>query len=200
MPKIKAVIFDLDGTLIRLPVDWRGVKARISSELRKPVRSIIELYAELWGSKEYDRISRIVEEYEIMAADQYEILDDSPTVLARLSCKYALALVTLQTSKLATSILADMGVLDLFSVIVGRDLVPIREKQIKAVLKYGGWKPQEVAMVGDLGNDVEAALKVGCHAILVDRGYGSVVEKYRREKIVPVIKDLRELDSILKVA
>ena len=41
MAKVKGIIFDLDGTLVRLPVDWRRVLNTIEEMLGTKVKSLI---------------------------------------------------------------------------------------------------------------------------------------------------------------
>ena len=83
MAKVKGIIFDLDGTLVRLPVDWRRVLNTIEEMLGTKVKSLIGLYAEIWGTKTYEAVSRKVEEFEIASLDKMEILDDSPKLLKK---------------------------------------------------------------------------------------------------------------------
>ena len=169
MSNIKNLIFDLDGTLIKLPVDWRAAYNKVRDETGKLFSSLIELYSETWNTKLYEKISRIVEEYELEAAKSFQILDNSDKLILELSRKYRLGLVTLQGKNVALKILSEMGILEKFEVVITRNDAPARLLQLKNVINEANFDPRETLVVGDRDADVEAALKLGCWAVLVDR-------------------------------
>ncbi|RJS87352.1 haloacid dehalogenase, partial [Candidatus Bathyarchaeota archaeon] len=57
---------------------------------------------------------------------------------------------------------------------------------------------EDFLVVGDLLNDVYSALKVGCHAVLVDR-YGRYDNVDEIEKKITVISNLKNLPELLHV-
>jgi len=194
---IRHLIFDLDGTLILLPVKWSDVRRKLSEVLQRRVRSIVKLYSEIWMDKElFKVVSAIVEEHELKALTEVKVLDDSPKVLKELSSNYRLSLVTLQSDRVASAILDDLGVRSLFLAKVTRDDIPLREEQIRIVLDRTGFRAEETVVIGDLMNDVRAALRVGCWAIHICRRWTrrlrEVDDRVRR------VKSLKEVNDVLR--
>lgn len=192
MTRVKGIIFDLDGTLVRLPIDWRRVLNTIEQILGVKIKSLIGLYTEIWGTKTYEVISRKVEEFEMDSLDKMEILDDSPRLLKELSTKYLVGLTTFQSKKVARKILEKIGVEKI--VMATRDDAPTRVGQISLVISSTSLGPRDFLVIGDRLNDVYSALKVGCNAVLVDRIGRSI--QGRRE--FTVIRNLRDLLRIIR--
>ena len=192
MAKVKGIIFDLDGTLVRLPVDWRRVLNTIEEMLGTKVKSLIGLYAEIWGTKTYEAVSRKVEEFEIASLNKMEILDDSPKLLKSLSTKYFIGLVTFQSRKVARKIIERIGVEEIK--IATRDDSPTRADQISLIISSTSLNPRDFLVVGDRLNDVYSALRVGCNAVLVDR----IGRNLQNEKEFIVIQDLKDLLKIIR--
>ena len=192
MTKIRGIIFDLDGTLVRLPIDWRRVLNTIEEMLGTKIKSLIGLYAEIWGTKTYEAVSRKVEEFEIESLDKMEILDDSPRLLKSLSTKYFIGLVTFQSRKVARKIIERIGIDEVM--MATRDDSPTRADQISLVISSTTLNPSDFLVVGDRLNDVYSALRVGCNAVLVDR----IGRNLQNEKKFIVIRNLKDLPKIIK--
>jgi len=198
MSNIKNLIFDLDGTLIKLPVDWRAAYNRVRDETGKLFSSLIELYSETWNTKLYEKISRIVEEYELEAAKSFQILDNSDKLILELSRKYRLGLVTLQGKNVALKILSEMGIMEKFEVVITRNDAPARILQLKKVINEANFDPRETLVVGDRDADAEAALKLGCWAVLVDRK--GKAERYDEpEQRFFIVYSLQKIPEIITV-
>lgn len=168
---VRGIVFDLDGTLVRLPVDWRLVVDGLSKMLNRRVVSLVKLYPLIWGSPNYEVVSRYVESYELKAIDNLLILDDSPNILMKLHSKYKLGLVTFQGLNVVKRILEKLNLSHLFEGISTRDDAPTREEQISQVISSFNLKASDILVVGDRLNDVFSASKLGCKAALIDR-YG----------------------------
>ena len=192
MTKIRGIIFDLDGTLVHLPIDWRRVLNTIEEMLGTKIESLIGLYAEIWGTKTYEAVSRKVEEFEIESLDKMEILDDSPRLLKSLSTKYFIGLVTFQSRKVARKIIERIGIDEVM--MATRDDSPTRADQISLVISSTTLNPRDFLVVGDRLNDVYSALRVGCNAVLVDR----IGRNLQNEKKFIVIRNLKDLPKIIK--
>jgi len=195
MNGVRGIIFDLDGTLVYLPVDWQEVIRRIEGLLGVRVESLLDLYPELWGTEKYEMISRVVEEFEMASLDGLRFLDDSPQLLKELSLKYQLGLVTFQGANVTRRILDEMGVDGLL--IATRDDAPTRVEQISRIISATRFKFEDFLVVGDMLNDVYSALKVGCHAALVNRRGIHDIGRIR-EKIT-VLPNLKKLPELLRI-
>jgi len=195
MYKVQGIIFDLDGTLVELPVNWREVISTVENMLGIKVRSLLELYPKIWGTEKYELVSRMVERFEMASLDEFRFLDDSPQLLRDLSSKYQLGLVTFQGRNVTRKIIDKMGINRLL--IVTRDDAPTRAEQISRIVSAAQLESKEFLVVGDRLNDVYSALKVGCNAVLVNR-WGRY-DLNRTGEEFAVIPNLKELPRLLRI-
>ncbi len=196
---IRNLIFDLDETLILLPVDWSLIYRELGKLLGREVSSFTVTLSMLWGSDLYWEVSRFVEKYELESLSGLIVLDDSPYILRKLSESYTLNLTSLQSRKAIENVLSLIGIRDLFKVVVSRDERPTRRDQIKLVLSTGGYEASETVMVGDRVNDVLSALENGCKAVLIVRRMSELenLRKLELESEVLTLNSLMELYDIL---
>ena len=195
MYKVQGIIFDLDGTLVELPVNWCSVISRVESMLGIRVKSLLELYPKIWGTEKYKSVSRAIEEFEMASLDGVRFLDDSLQLLGDLSLKYQLGLITFQGVNVAKKIVSMMGIDGLL--MVTRDDAPTRIEQISRIVSATQYRFEDFLVVGDMLNDVYSALKVGCHAVLVNR-YG-IYDVGGIEKKITVIPNLKNLPKFLYI-
>jgi len=189
MYRVQGIIFDMDGTLVELPVDWREVIRRVNETLDVNVETLLDLFPRLWGTEKYMAASRMIEDFEMASLSNLKILDDSPRLLRRLSSNYQLGLVTFQSGNVAREILKKLDVN--LCLIATRDDSPTRSGQISMIVSTSHLRFEDFLVVGDLLNDVYSALQVGCHAILVDRyGRYSFDETENRFKVIRSLKEL----------
>lgn len=196
MVKIKNLIFDLDETLIKLPVDWPSAYEEVRKRTRRNFTSFLNLLAELWNTDEYRTVSKIIESFELSALDYIRILDNSKEIILKLSEKYSLSLVTLQGKRVTEKVLWKLGIRKAFKLVITRDDAATRLMQLQIVLEKTGSKPEETVVIGDKLNDVESALKLKCWAVLIDRRNRAELLKKPVEKLF-IIKDLNELKEVL---
>ena len=168
---IKGIIFDLDGTLIQLPVNYDVVQNKlkiffnISENLKPLIPTIIEL-----SKNDQNKINaafNLICEEEFLASKNFKIMDDAVEVLKFLKSKnLILCLVTMQCRSVLKEILYKMNILDLFDFIISRDENYDRFEQIQTSLKHTFLNSSEVLVIGDRIHDVESAKKSGCIPIL----------------------------------
>jgi phosphoglycolate phosphatase-like HAD superfamily hydrolase len=196
---VRNLIFDLDETLVLLPVDWNLVYREVGRLLGREVSSFTAVLSMLWGSELYGEVSRLVEKYEFESLSSLIVLDNSPYVLRRLGENYTLNLTSLQSRRVIESVLSLMGVRRLFRTVVSRDERPTRREQIKLVLSEGGYEASETMMVGDRVNDVVSALDNNCRAVLLVRRLDDLkdLRKLGLESKTLTLNSLVELCNIL---
>lgn len=157
--KFKLVIFDLDGTLIDLPIDYTRLRDKLGIGLQD---SILEAVAKL-SEKERKSLFDFWEQVENEALDRpIELLSKSKGVTAYNHFKQSKrVLVTLQGRKLAERVCQRMS-WD-FEVIISREDDMDRWGQLTKVLReLGVTCKEEVLLVGNNPHDFVAAKKVGC--------------------------------------
>ena len=168
---IKGIIFDLDGTLIQLPINYNIIQNNlkqffnVSENLTPLIPTIIEL-----SKNDQNKIKtafNLICKEEILASKNFKIMNDAVEVLKFLKSKdLILCLVTMQCKNALEKILQKMDVLDLFDSIISRDDSYDRFEQIQNSLKNIHLESSNVLVVGDRIHDVESAKKAGCVPIL----------------------------------
>jgi phosphoglycolate phosphatase len=169
-----AIVWDLDGTLVRLRVDWDTVADAVATVLEEAGVDTGE--ATLWemldladDADRRDEVEAVIAEYERPGAAESERLPLADAVgragadaVCSLNCEAACR-VALDTHGLSSSI----------DVVVGRDTVPTRKpdpEPLREALRRLGVAPEDAVFVGDSARDEEAAVRAGVAFRYVDEG------------------------------
>ena len=185
---IKAIIFDLDGTLLDT---GKGIIKCVASTLSKmglavPYEELCKTFVgpslkkrflELFKADETtadDFVRLFREEYakgDIFLADRYPGMDDC---LALLHERFPLAVATNKREDLAVKLLEKFEMISYFEAICGSDVTSTltKEQIVANAAKRLSVEPAECLMVGDSSNDAEAAERLGMPFIGVTYGYG----------------------------
>jgi len=217
---VAAVAFDLDGTLLDTLHDLAAAVNLLLAELGQdslPEATIRDLVGK--GMPNLIRralaISRGVGPAAVAEAEVADVLPRYQThyaaILGRETVAYPgvvaglermaamglpLAVVTNKATRFVRPHLALAGIESRFRVVIGGDDLP-QKKPHPAVLLHAarelGVEPARMLMVGDSGNDAQAARAAGCPVLIVPYGYneGTPVQNLDADGIV---------DSLLAVA
>ena len=188
MPGIRAVLFDLDGTLLDTRDAWIaafdasvaaiGRTASSGSVAAQWIGTPIEVIYERAGFTR-DEIARAVPVFlEVEAASVPAGMRAYPGVREMLESlnRWKLAAVTNKSHDTSVKALRATGLLPSFSLVLGGDSVPRKKPAPDPVLKAArtfGVSPSECAVVGDTENDIHAAKAAGARSIGVTWGYGT---------------------------
>lgn len=186
MAKIKAVLFDLDGTLrdsmrVIWPATEQTLEAHGISATREEMRPYIHYHGDLhkkfashvpWEEFHqtfYDKLGNLRAEH--------SMYDFAVETLKQLHQQgYILGLVTSATT--ARKFLTSAGVIDLFTVIVTPEEVEERKPHpapVLLALEQLRIQPTQAVMVGDLPADITAAKAAGLtKTIGITHGFGTV--------------------------
>lgn len=160
--RLSLVIFDLDGTLVKLPIDYDKMYDRL--------RKLFGLEDRVVPLRTVDRLTRnnpllrmrafeILTEAELEALPRMRInpkLDE----LRKIFREVRKALVTMQGREVVDLILPRLGLR--FSAIVTREQSMDRSEQLRKALEDLEVRPGEALFIGDRLNDEVSARKVGC--------------------------------------
>ena len=170
----KCIIFDLDGTLVTLPIRYELIQKKLRELFNLEVNfsplipSIIE-YSKNNQKLTHDAFELLCEE-ELIASESVKEIEGLQEVIDYLlSKKYSISLVTMQCKKSAKIILAKLNLTAKFSSIITRDENYDRFFQIKNTYESLNFSPSDVTMIGDRIHDINSATKANCNSILVNR-------------------------------
>ena len=198
---IKAVIFDLDGTLKEFNLDIKACRTKIVSLLtqRGFSRSLFSLnesaFDMLKKVKKYlitedgkkqefakikDMIFSVVEDFELEAARTAKIFAGIPETLKALrDMKLEIALCTISSEKATNYILKRFHLEQFFDAVITRESVfevKPHPKHLEAALDALKVRSQEAVLVGDSVKDIECAIQLNVLAVGVMTGLSSIEE------------------------
>ncbi len=199
---IKAVIFDLDGTVVGFNIDFKTARAEIAclliqhnlpSSLLSVNESIfitLKKVEKLMKDKEYqefvklkEKVISVVERYEAKAARETNLIPGIlETLKALREMKLKIALFTANGEKSTNHIFSRFGLRQFFDVIITREAVSAVKPDpvhLEAALKVLKVRPEEALVIGDSIRDVECARQLGVLALGVTTGFSSIDELTR---------------------
>lgn len=165
MPKIKAVIFDFDGTLFDLAIDWEAVKKAIGSTDGTVYRFLNSLPQE-----DRQKAIRIIKDFELKGVLQGRLLPVAREILNVLKDRKIFVAVTSRNSREIILNAFTRYQLHLPDLVVGlediKQMKPHPEAVGKVLRKFK-LKPDQCLLVGDTANDMAMAQNAGIPHVLV---------------------------------
>ncbi len=155
----KAAVFDLDGTLFCLPVDWEGLFARFRQIMHlDAVRPLVDTVAKL-DDKTRAKV------FEAWDRAELAIFDDATECGQGLQLYCAFegkprALVTLQGRAVISLLLKKFNLK--FDVVLTREDSIFRTEQLQVATEKLHTQASDVLFVGNTESDAQAAKTVGC--------------------------------------
>ncbi len=210
---VDAVAFDLDGTLLDTIHDLAAAVNRLLAErglaelpkatIRDLVgkgmanlltRALAAAGAPVAGPDELaPMLARYQEIYGGLLGSGTRLFPDVVESLARMrAAGIGLAVVTNKASRFVRPHLACAGIDAYFDVVIGGEDAPAKKPDPAPLLLAAerlGVRPARLLMVGDSGNDVDAARAAGCPVLVVPYGYseGKPVQALRGDGIVDTL-------------
>ena len=218
---IKAVIFDLDGTLVKFNLDYKMLRAETKQILIKeglPAsifsldESIFEMIkkAQVFmknNGKEEKEMSKIkgavlklAERYEVEAARNTELLpgvSETLKVLKKMNLKLGLFTINCDTATNYT--LQQLGLRQFFDAVVTRNCVEMVKPapdHLLSALETLDVSPEEAIVVGDSVSDVKSAQEVKAVSIGVPADV-STPEELARAGATCLITSLTDLPTLI---
>ncbi len=191
--RIRAVLFDLDGTILDTAADLAAAanamlaeigraslpEARIRDYIGKGVQNLVTRSLEATGGADPAQAERALAVFErhylAGIADRtrpYPGVVEGMEALARAGI--AMGCVTNKAARFTEPLLERTDLMRFMGVVVSGDTVsrkkPHPEPMLHAVARLGV-QPGEALMVGDSRNDVDSARAAGCPVVVVPYGY-----------------------------
>jgi phosphoglycolate phosphatase len=160
---IAAVVFDLDGTLVRLPIDYETLFKEFKLIMRvNEVRPIVETVLRA-DEKTRALVFATWDKAEMAVAGKITVNEEGIKTYREFSTKPK-ALVTLQGKAVVQAILQKFGVR--FDVVTREDAL-FRIVQLTNAVTLLKSEPRNVLFVGNTDGDAAAAEKIGCQFLRV---------------------------------
>jgi len=214
--KIRAVVFDFDGTLAVLNIDFSSMRERVFDLMRhygvgeesieeRYILEIIDEACELLSEKDpsnaeafYQEAHRILHEIEMKAADGGNLLPGVETILKSLKGRgIKVGIVTRNCEEAVRKVFPDIE--EFCDVFISRNSVkkvkphPEHLILVMKALKVSG---EEAMMVGDHPIDIQAGKKVGMKTVGVLTGR-TRKEDFEKAGADYVLGDASEICSLL---
>ncbi len=186
----RAFVFDLDGTLATIPVDWEAVRTRLkaitgSAEEFRPIFPTIGRVIEADPKLERP-VFDVIDGFEWTAVPKALLYEGAFRLLSGLASRATVSLVTMQGRRSAEKVLEMYDLKRLFSSVFTREDSLDRAQQVKMAIEAMKADADKTLFVGDRLNDLNAAKELGIPFVLV-RTHGS-----DPEEPVPVYHSLAE--------
>jgi len=221
---LKAVVFDLDGVIVKFNLDSRRIKEDVISffvknglpegllspiqpfsQIRDKVRETFSEMGMMHSSIEdlVKNAEKIPIEYEMKAAYQTHLLPDVKDILLLLKLMgLKLAIFTYNNSKATSIALNENGLKGVFNAIVARDMVtnpkpnPIH---LEAVLKELGVSKEDAIVVGDSEMDIKPSKDLGVKVVAIASGIRTAEElkAFNPDYLILSISELKEIVKAL---
>ncbi|RAU23578.1 phosphoglycolate phosphatase [Paramagnetospirillum kuznetsovii] len=209
----RAIVFDLDGTLIDSAPDVANALNRLLAEEGRPTLSLPEvqqlvgegasaLIERAWtatgASAATDAVRPLVERYlafyRACPADHTHVYDGVRDELARLAAAgHRLGICTNKPDGMTNLVLETLGLAPLFAAVVGGDYVRRKPdgEHVRETLRQMGAEGMQAIYVGDSRTDVLAAKDAGLPVVAVTYGYARMpVEQLGADILIERFGDL----------
>jgi phosphoglycolate phosphatase len=216
---VKAVLFDLDGTLLDTAPDLVTAANAMLGELALPaldaqsiknfigggIATLVKrtLAASLESEPDAQLLERAMPLYEkhyakVMLNQTRPFAGVVEGLQAMRAQGLRLACVTNKAERFTRPLLGATGLLDFFELLVCGDSLPKKKPDplpLRHACAHFGVEPREVLLIGDSPLDTQAARAAGCHIFCVPYGYnqGRDVRELDCDAIVATLRDAANL-------
>lgn len=218
---LKAVIFDLDGVIVKFNLNSRRIKEEMIAELEadgipkgklsaeKPfsimketiVQHLSAIGKEGMADALIKKAERIQIDHEVVAARETELLSGAKQILGFIKGKgLKVALFTYNNSRAAEIALSRHGIEGYFDLIVARDMVPKPKPNpahLTVILDKLGIQRGEAIVVGDSEMDIMPSKALGVKVVALTTGMRRSEELSRLNPDY-LIPDMRSLEGIIE--
>jgi len=181
----KVIVFDLDGTLVKLAADWQSLKNALAKRYSehyqeecqfKSVSACLSAIVEKNEEEELRKYFEIIRKYELENIKENIPIQESIFFIKNLDLfdiprGTKLAVLSLNTRQTIIESLTLANIYNKIDFIIGREDVRKWKPEPEGLIKiknHFGVKKEEMVFIGDLNKDLLSGEKAGIEAFLVD--------------------------------
>ncbi|TFF90740.1 MAG: HAD family hydrolase [Promethearchaeota archaeon] len=190
----KVIVFDLDGTIVRLPVNWGHLKKLLTKRFKDVynetcefvhITACLDQVVDKDDEAELQNFFNMLEDYEMKTINENENVKETIFFINNLNMfnvpnDIKLAVFSLNTRKTIIESLKLAGIYEKIDYIVGREDLRKWKPNPEGLLKirdHYDVKKEEMIYIGDLEKDVITGKNAGIEAYLIDEIINLVNEK-----------------------
>jgi len=213
MSKIKAIIFDLDGTLIDSVTDLVNSvnhtlgRLDLPHHTREEIKSFVgdgvqKLIKRSLGSTHMDKFAEcfaiFMEHYGQHCTDNTRLYPGVAETIPLLAKKFTLGVLTNKSVAFSNNILKTLRIHTYFKEVLGGDSLSTKKPDPAGIFyladKWSMDPVNEMIMVGDHATDIEVGQRAGCKTVFIEGGIGEM------RNLVPdlTIRSMAELPDLLR--
>ncbi|MEM3670925.1 MAG: HAD hydrolase-like protein [Thermoprotei archaeon] len=176
-------VFDLDGTLFRIGVDWAKVRSKVGAIIGRsdefPIFPTLEKTLALQPELK-PQLFALLDSEEMLALDSVEPVEGALKIVKSLTASAKVGMVTMQGRRICHSILKHFNVFQDFDIILTREDSLNRRIQIELAIDGLKLSPEDTLVVGDKISDGQAAVDAGASGVVVGKGSGEIAHNGKR--------------------
>jgi HAD superfamily hydrolase (TIGR01509 family) len=161
--KLKAIVFDLDGTLVDSKLNFDLMRDEIGIPQGEPILEFLERHPD---PSFVTHAMNIVHQHELRGALSATVIDGVIELLQTIkSFKIPLGLLTRNSKEITDLTLSNLN-LDFFDSVITRDCARPKPDPEGLIVMSKSWSlpPIDMIYIGDYGFDIETAKAAGCRA------------------------------------
>lgn len=211
----KAAIFDLDGTLVTMEMDFAALRKdleKIYAAHKYPLDRIVWTRATIDSIKRFRKemnesgydgdaaladVKEAIYDYELRQAPFATSIPGAQELLRHLRDKGVhIAVVTRNNRDAASCSISNTGLRPFIDMLVAREDVKVMKpdpEQFELVLDRFGITPAETVVIGDFTFEIEAGRALGCHTIGVLTGTGNENDLSEADIVVSSVAELIDI-------
>lgn len=193
----KVIVFDLDGTIVKLAADWRSLKDALTERYSEnyqeecQFRSISACLSNIVKRNDEEELRKnfeIIRQYELENIKENVPIEETVYFINNLNLfglqkNIKLAVLSLNTRKTIIESLKLANIYEKIDFILGREDIRKWKPEPEGLLKikeYFDVKKEEMVFIGDLDKDLLTGQNAGIESFLVDELI-ELVNEFRKE-------------------